>query len=156
MPNKLSKIIKDIEDETGTQYSTRERTFALAVVSGENRADAARKAGVPDGSASQRGYEMGNDPEIQRLIDEVSKFKTDQIDDNWIKSGLLKEAVQADTSRDRREALHLLGKTKGLFKDVIEQTTHDVTDDELIERIRSEFGNEAADKAIIELGDRRA
>ena len=87
------------------------------------------------------------------MIDEVES-SIDQIDDNWIKSPAQKGST-ADTSRNRREALHLLGKTKGLFKDVIEQTTHDVTDDGLLS-VYDRSWNEAADKAIIELGDRRA
>ena len=126
----LSKIIKDLEAETGAEFGDREKAFALHLATDpSNAAAAARKAGVPESYARQEAYKMANDPNIQRLIDEVSKCKTDQIDDAWIKSGLLKEAVLADTSRDRREALHLLGKTKGLFKDVIEQTTHEVSDD---------------------------
>ena len=96
---------------------------------------------------------MAKDPNIAVLVQEVMKYSTIEITEDFIKSGLMKEAVTADNSRDRREALHLLGKTKTMFKDGIDATVRPETNAELIQRIEREFGQEAADKARLELGE---
>ena len=149
----LAKVIKDLEVETGTEYTPQETAYALELVSTGNKSSAARAAGASEVRAAQTGYEMSNDPEIQRLVDEIRRYSTSIITDDFIKAGLLREALGADNSRDRREALHLLGKHKRLFADVIEQTNTDRTDQEIVDAIRSEFGDAAADKAITELGE---
>lgn len=148
----LAKIINGVEEKTGEEFTQQEKTFALNLVKTGNKSEAARLSGTPAGSAGQRGYEMANDPAVAVLIAELSKYSASLISEDMIKSGILKEALSADNSRDRREAFHLLGKTKGLFKDVVEQTVTNKPDDELIAALEKEFGPEAADKARAELG----
>lgn len=150
----LANIISELEQETGREYTPEERAFALTLVNtGGNKTAAALAAGRPERSAAQRGQEMAKDPEIAKLVDEIMKYSTIEITEDFIKSGLMKEAVTADSSRDRREALHLLGKTKTMFKDGIDATVRPDTNADLISRIEKEFGKEAADKARLELGE---
>ena len=149
----LANIISELEQETGREYTPEERAFALTLVNTGNKTAAALAAGRPERSAAQRGQEMAKDPEIAALVQEVMKYSAIEVTEDFIKSGLMKEAVTADNSRDRREALHLLGKTKTMFKDGIDATVRPETNADLISRIEKEFGKEAADKARLELGD---
>ena len=149
----LANIIKELEQETGAKYTESDQRFALELVRTGNQSEAARQAGASKQRASQTGREMAQDPDIQRLVAEINKYSTIEITEEFIKSGLMKEAVTADNSRDRREALHLLGKTKTMFKDGIDATVRPETNAELISRIEKEFGQEAADKARLELGE---
>lgn len=149
----LSQIISELENQTGREYTPQERAFALNLVKTGNKSEAARASGSSARAAGQRGYEMANDPEIAALVREIMKYSSIEVTEDFIKSGLMKEAVTADNSRDRREALHLLGKTKTMFKDGVDATVRPETNADLITRIEKEFGKEAADKARLELGD---
>ena len=93
---------------------------------------------------------MAMRPEIQSLVEAIKDYSTTILSDEFVKAGLLKEALTAKDSRDRREALHLLGKTSGMFKDTVE-TISKVSDEELIDSIKREFGEDAAKKAKEEL-----
>ena len=73
------------------------------------------------------------------------------MDKETIKAGIAKEAFEAKASRDRLNALHLLGKAKGMFKDVIEHK-HMRTDEEFLRDLSDALGNEAARVAAEELG----
>jgi phage terminase small subunit len=149
----LANVINELEEATDKQYSEKEKRFAVNLVKTQNKTQAAKEAGCAEGSAGRRGYEMANDPDIQRLINEIEKYSTEIISEDFIKKGILKESLNADSSKDRLQALQLLGKTKAMFTDVVEQTNHDKTDEEIIEDIRREFGEEAAEKAKEALGE---
>ena len=149
---KETNIINNIEAETGREYTDKEKVYALHYVTSGNKAESARQAGYSDVTARQRGHELSLDPDIQLLVDGLKKYQSSVITEDFIKAGLLKEALTADQSRDRREALHLLAKNKGMMKDVVEQTTITKDDETLLDEIEKRFGNEARDKAAIELG----
>lgn len=149
----LVNVINDLEKENGESYSAKQKTFALHLATTGNQAEAAREAGLgkPE-NARQNGHKMISDPKIQDLVDEIQKYQTVEITEDFIKKGLIKEALEAAASRDRQNALIALGKTKGIkmFTDVVEQVTR--TNAEILEDIEKEFGKEAADKAKGELG----
>ena len=146
----LANIIKDLENETGIEYTDKEKTFALNLVKTSNQSEAARASGASPQRAGQTGREMAMRPEIQSLVEAIKDYSTAILSDEFVKAGLLKEALTAKDSRDRREALHLLGKTSGMFKDTVE-TISKVSDEELIDSIKREFGEDAAKKAKEEL-----
>ena len=148
----IPSVIKDLENRNGHDYSEREKVYALTLVNTDNQSEAARQAGSSHQRAGQTGSEMAKDPRIQELVEAIKSYSTDVITDDFIKAGILKEALEADNSRDRREALHLLGKTKGLFRDVIDQRITDKPDTDLVEDIRRELGEEAGERARKELG----
>ena len=150
--NENANDIKDIPQLA----NTREDRFALHVVTnpGDSNAEHARAAGVPEGSARQRGYEMANRPEIQAKIEALREKIGDinKIDiEALVKNTLVDQTMNASSDRDKQNAAHLLGKTKGMFRDVVDTTTH-TPDDELLDRIEKEFGLEARKKAEAELG----
>ena len=147
----LQEILSGAEDEIGRELSGKEQTFALTVVNGETNSEAARQAGCPDRSAGARGYEMSNDPAIQRAIEEAEKYAQIPLTEDFIKHSLMKEAVTAASSRDRQSALGLLGKTKGMFRDVLDTHTHQSNDD-FLEMIEKEWGKDWRDKMESELG----
>ena len=99
----LANIIKELEQETGAKYTESDQRFALELVRTGNQSEAARQAGASKQRASQTGREMAQDPDIQRLVAEINKYSTIEITEDFIKSGLMKEAVTADNSRDRRK-----------------------------------------------------
>ena len=150
--NQIDNIINEIEQDSGKEYSDKQKVYALNYVKSGNKTESARQAGYSNNSAYQRGHEMSLDPDIQLLVDELKKYQASVITEDFIKAGLLKEALTADQSRDRREALHLLAKNKGMMKDVVEQTTITKDDATLLDEIEKRFGREARDKAAIELG----
>ena len=146
-------ICEEVEQKTGKIISQRKRTFALHYVTSlGNQAEAARKAGYSHKRARQQGYEMAKDPEIQALIEELSKLCVDDITEETIKQGILKEALTADASRDRHNAWVSLGKNKSMFKDVLESTSDNRTREQTLDDIEKNFGTEARRRAERELG----
>lgn len=151
----VAEKAQDITDMI-PEFSARERRFVLHAVTNPDASNAehARAAGCPANSSRQRGYELSNRPEVQMAIEALRERIGDsaKIDVNRLVDDILiTEALTADNSRDRREAAHLLGKTLGKFRDVVDQTNR-APDDDLIDKIRQEFGDDAADKARAELG----
>ena len=146
-------ICEEVERKTGKKLSQRKRTFALHCVTNlGNKAKAAREAGYSHKRARQQGYEMAQDPDIQVLIEELSKFSVDDITEETIKQGILKEALTADASRDRHNAWVSLGKNKSMFKDVLENTSDTRTTKQMLDGIEKQFGVEARKNAEIKLG----
>lgn len=145
----------DIKDITES-LPERDRLFVLNTVKyPQNSAtENAKLAGAPEASAGQRANEMKKKPEVQKAIDEL-KEKVGSVDDidvkDFVKTTLFNEAVNADNSRDKREAAHLLGKTEGMFRDVVEKKDNEDTSS-LLDRIEKQLGKEARDKAAVGLG----
>ena len=147
----LANIIKDLEAQNGQEFSDKDKAYALTLVKTDNQSEAARAAGASPQRAGQTGREMAMRPEIQSLVTAIRDYSTSILSEEFVKAGLLKEALTAKDSRDRREALHLLGKTSGMFKDTVENVARS-SDEELLEAIRKEFGEDAANKAREEIG----
>lgn len=151
-PDQIPQLIRQVEAETGHEFSRRERDFALGRVRGLNKADAAREAGVSHVSGHARGYEMEQNPAVQELIARIRQYSTDLITDDFLRQAILQEALHAEHSRDRREALKLLMQTRGMLRDVVEHRDSPVSDEEYLERIGKEFGKEARQRAAEGLG----
>jgi phage terminase small subunit len=149
--NELVNTINKIEKTEGTKFSAKEKKFALVYASTGNKTEAARKAGYKGAHVDKQGYKMAQNPKIQSLVTAIQEYQTVEITDDFITQAILKEALDADAPRDRLNALNMLAKTKGMLKDVVEQTNKDLTNEDLIKQIESEFGPEAAQKAREEL-----
>jgi len=106
-------------------------------------------AGKDRRNAQVRGSQMANDPKVKALIDELQAEALDisSVTPEIVVKALLREARDADHSRDRREAWHLVGKHLGMFKDVIE--TKDITrpEGDFLDEVEREFGKEARENA---------
>lgn len=151
--DKLASIINEVEAEQDKPYTEREKSYALHLATTGNQSEAAKAAGYGGEHVRQQGHKMSKDPRIQALVESVQQYSTDIITDDFIKQGLLKEAMEADNSRDRREALHLIAKTRGMMRDVVEQTNvTKLTDEEYLDKVEQQLGKEARQRAAEELG----
>jgi len=150
------EICKTVELKIGKKISKRKKKFALLLFTNlGNKAKAARDSGTCETSAKQRGYFMANEEDVQALLEELESIDLDMdnVTEETIKKGILREALTATNSRDIREAWHLLGKNKGMFRDVHENIDKtQLSDDDLLDNIEKSFGKEARDKAEQGLG----
>ena len=154
----LDDIAKEIEQEQGGKVTQRKRQFALLKVTqpGKSNAQLAKDMGTNPSTAKQAGYQLAHDPKVKALqekIEAVMNFPINEenLTTDMIAKGLAKEAFEASNSRDRREAYHLLGKSKGMFKEVIEH--RDLrADEEFLQELADQLGPDAARKAADELG----
>lgn len=135
-----------------------EKRFALHVVTHpeDSAAEAARQAGAPDHSARQRAYELNQRPAVQQAIQALKEKigSMDKIDvEELVNHSLVDILTNEEThARDKLNAAQLLGKTKAMFTDKVEQTTKDMTDEELLNEIEKVYGKEARNKAAKDLG----
>ncbi len=135
----------------------REQKFVLNLVQDDsNASQAARDAGFPETSAGQRASEMQKKPEVQQAIAAL-KEKVGDPDDvditEFVKTSLLDMASSDEVAdRDKLNAIQMLGKTQAMFTDKVEQTTKDMSDEELLEEIEKTYGKEARNKAAKDLG----
>lgn len=144
--------INEIAESTGYEYSEREKAYALHRATGKNKSEAARLAGYAESHARQQGYNLSQDPKIIEMVDALQQYQSSLVTEDLIQGGLLKEALTADNSRDRKGAWDSLAKTKGMFKDVSEVTHQDKTDIDLLQKIEDQFGKEARKEAEFKLG----
>ena len=152
--NEISSIISKLEDENGREFDESDITYALSRAKGETKADAYRQAKDYDGKhAGQNGHKVEARPEIQALIDQVKEYSVDMITDDYLRQILLREATEAEHSRDRISATEKLMKSRGMLKDVVEQTNLEkLSDEEYLDKIERQFGSEARQRAAQELG----
>jgi phage terminase small subunit len=148
----MSSDTQETTEDKQIALSETKAAFALHLATTGNKAAAARAAGYEGEHARQRGHRMALDPEVQEAVAKIQEFTAVEITEDFIKSALMREALQAGGSRDRREALHLLGKTKGMFKDVVEQTNMSGDLTTLIQEARKTLGDDIADRMAEELG----
>ena len=148
----LVKEIKQLEQVNGRKFTKDEKTFAVHLATSGNQADAARQIGSTGDHARKYGSKMASKPEIQALVETVQNFQTDIISEDFIKSAMLKEALEAKAPRDRLNALQLLAKTKGMLKDVQETTVVDREAEQIAKDIGKQFGEEAERLAREDLG----
>ena len=154
----IDKVAAEIEQGVGGKISERKRQFALLKMTnpGKSNTQLAKDVGANPATAKQTGYQLANDPKVLALQEKLEAVMDFPIDENnltvdLITKGLAKEAIEADNSRDRREAFHLLGKSKGMFKEVIEH--RDLrADEEFLQDMKDQLGPEAARVAAEELG----
>ena len=151
METTLSSKIKVLEENTGHEYTEPEIVYAQHLAATGNQALAAREAGSTAISAGSTGRKLALRPEIQALVDTVREFQAEAMDADTIRAAVAKEALTAEASRDRLNALTLLGKDKGMFKDGIDLTVRR-PDNNLLDDIEGQFGQEAREKAERELG----
>jgi hypothetical protein len=145
-----SEILERVEAK-GITLSERKARFALHFAANENKAAAARAAGYEGAHSRQCGQNLFHDPEVQKAIAEMQKYIQVEITEDFIKCGLTKEALEAASSRDRREAFHLLGKTKGMFRDVVDTTIHSGPH-EYLQEVEAVLGKEVRDKMAQAMG----
>jgi hypothetical protein len=128
--------------------------MALSIASGNNQGQAYSEATGYDGDyASQQATQyLQSRPEIRALVDEIRAYDASLITDDLLRGATLKEMLHAEHSRDRQSAARTLMQTRGMLRDVIEHTTHEMSDTEYLDRLEREFGKEARDRAAEELG----
>ncbi len=91
---------------------------------------------------------------IKQRIEELraETFDIEKLTPGDIKKGLLKEAVNAKSSRDRTSAWKLLGNIHNLFSERHEIVNASKEDQLLIADIQKQFGDEAAIRASEQMG----
>lgn len=140
-------LIKEVEAETGKPITKMKQDFAIhSMIKPDNNSESARVAGYEGKRADQRGYELANDSQVQLLMDKLKREigDTNNIDiKELVTQTLVNEVLTADAPRDRINAAVNLGKTEGMFKDVIE--TKDITrpEGDFLDEVEKEFGKEA-------------
>ena len=154
----IDELAAEVEKEQGgKKVSQVKRDFAvLKVMSpGKSNTQIAREVGTY-AQPAKMGHQLARDPSVNALQEKLEAVMDFPIDENnlttdMITKGLAKEAIEADNSRDRREAFHLLGKSKGMFKEIIEH--RDLrADEEFLQDMKDQLGPEAARVAAEELG----
>lgn len=152
MDDEIPKKIKEIEEKTGKNFTKEDKIFALHLAATDNKSEAMRQTGYTGEHARSRGYQMSIKPEIQELVDAVKEYQSIEITKEFIEQGILQTTLEAGAARDKLTGYQLLAKTKGMLKDVVEQTNTNKSDQDMIDEIRREFGEQAATKAAKELG----
>ena len=152
----IAEIVKKTESELGKPITQRKIDFAVSstLTNPDNNAQAARDAGYEGEHANQAGHELANDSEVQLIISKIEAEIGDINDidiENLVKQTLLKEMLTAEASRDRINAAEKLGKTKGMFRDVIEQPDTR-TNAQMLDDIEEKFGEVARKRAEKMLG----
>jgi len=148
---KYNDLIEEVEAETGKPITKMKQNFALhSMIKPDNNSESARAAGYEGNRADQRGYELANDSQVQILMEKLKKEIGDTNNINikeLVTQTLVNEVLTADAPRDRINAAVNLGKTEGMFKDVIE--TRDITrpEGDFLDEVEREFGKEARENA---------
>lgn len=127
--------------------SDRRKTFVTVLHETGNITEAGRQAGYAQPNASR----LSKEPEIVAALHALEQYAPEGLSEDQIRQGIAKEALFADTSRDRLTALQLAAKTKGMLRDVVEETRINRTQDEFLDEIEKTFGKEARIKAESEL-----
>jgi hypothetical protein len=156
----VDTLASEVEQEQGGKISQVKRDFAVKKVTnpGLSNAQIAREV-ANYAQPGKMGHQLAHDPKVLALQAKIEEYihevyqcgSSIEIDEAFIKNGLLREAVTANHSRDRRGALELLGKAEGIFKEVVEHRDLSA-DDEFLQNIKETFGEEAARIAAEELG----
>jgi len=119
-----SEIIKEVEQVTGKKVTKQKADFAVnSLITPDNNAKAARDSGYEGKNSHVRGHELANDSQVQLLIEKLKVEVGDPDDveiETLVTQVLLNEMLTADASRDRINAAEKLGKSRGMFKDIIE------------------------------------
>lgn len=148
----LINQIKELEQANGRKFTKKEKVFALHLATSGNKAEAARQAGYNGPNVRSQGYNMAQDQDIKDLVKVVNDFQTVDITEDFIKQGIIKEALTAGAPRDRLNAFQLLAKTKGMLKDVQEITTPERDAEEIADEVTKVYGKEAGRRAREDLG----
>jgi len=158
---KVNRAFPEICDRVEKEYgkiTPLKKRFAYEYLScAGNQTEAAVNigAGKDRRNAQVRGSQMANDPKVKALIDELQAEALDitSVTPEIVLKALLREARDADHSRDRREAWHLIGKHLGMFKADQENINSDNrTREQILDDIEGHFGTEARRRAAMELG----
>jgi len=151
----IQDIADDVSKDIGKKISPKKRDFALlkAIEPDMTNTDIARQ--IADTKyPKQDGYKLAADPGVQALVEKyqaVMQFSRFKVDPEFIKAGWMKEALEAQDSRDRRGALDSLAKSEGMFKEIVEHHIFE-SDQEFLKKLENAFGPEAAIIAAEELG----
>ena len=155
----INELAAEIEEKHG-KMSQVKRDFAVKKVTnpGLSNAQIAREV-ANYAQPGKMGHQLAHDPKVIALQEKIEGYMQEvyqcgtsiNIDEKFIKNGLLREAVTAGHSRDRRGALELLGKAEGIFKETVIHKELS-TDDEFLQKIKDTFGIEAARVTAEELG----
>jgi len=151
----IQDIADDVSKDIGKKISPKKRDFALlkAIEPDMTNTDIAKQIANTK-HPTQDGYKLAVDPSVQALVEkyqEVIQFSRFKVDPEFIKSGWMKEVLEAKDSRDRRGALDSLAKSEGMFKEIVEHHNFE-SDQEFLKKLETELGSEAAKIAAIELG----
>jgi len=153
----VNKLAAEIEQETGKKVSKTKRDFALqkAMNPGKTNTQIARDV-ANYAEPNKEGYKLANKPEVVALterIKEVIEFPVgeDNLTADMVTKGLAKEAFEASHSRDRREAFHLLGKSRGMFRDVVEIKPV-MSDADFLKKVEKDLGKNVAAEMADNLG----
>ena len=152
----IDELAAEVEEEQGGKISERKRQFALLKLTDPSKSNTqlAKDVGAKPTTAKQTGYQLANDPKVlalQAKIKDLELFGVVTINPTLIKNGLLKEAVEAKDSRDRRGAWDSLAKSEGMYKETVVHHNFE-SDQEFLKKLEKELGTEAAKIAAIELG----
>ena len=152
----INKLTSEVEKDMG-KISQVKRDFAVekVVSPGKSNSQIAREVGTytqPD----KMGWQLSNDPKVLALtekIKEVVEFPVgeDNLTVDMVTKGLAKEAFEASNSRDRREAFHLLGKSRGMFRDVVEIKPV-MSDADFLKKVEKDLGKNVAAEMADNLG----
>jgi phage terminase small subunit len=129
--------------------------FARAYVKHGNGAKAARIAGYSVKADKETASENLTKPNIQARIAELEADAAIAagLTEEQIKAGILKIALSdEEQGGTRNRSWELLGKSKGMFKDVQVTETESMSTGELLEAIRALLGDQAAENAAQMLG----
>lgn len=101
----------------------RERFSRFYLVYNGNQTQAALGAGFARSSARQYGSYLMASHDIKARIEELKSeaFDLEGITPEFIRRAFLKEALEADASRDRKAALDSLARCNGMFTDNVNQ-----------------------------------
>lgn len=149
----VHQIARRIEKETGQKMPKHAEIYVLNRAQGKSKRDSLRETGMADTTIDKIANKLENNCSVKAFMDEINSIQvgSDDITPEFIEKALLKEVHKAKSSRDRQTALQSLGRARGMFKDVVEQTSK-LTDEELVAQARKQLGNEAANKMAEELG----
>ena len=125
----------------------RRREFVMALHETGNIAKSGRQAEY----TQSWSHRLSQDPVIVKALKALEEYDPQGLTEDQIRQGIAREALQAETARDRLTALQLAAKTKGMLRDVIEQKMPERSQDEFLDDIEWVFGKEAREKAEAEL-----
>ena len=107
----------------------RQAMFAKAYVANGNGAEAARNAGYSERTAKQQGSRLLTNVDVQAEIAalEAAQREDDAVDRAYVLHKLRFIAESGEKESNRLRAAELLGKSVGLFVELVDvRTTHDV------------------------------
>lgn len=148
------KLDLDALEAMGRKLTRKQRRFCHAHVKHGNGARAAREAGYSHRTAREMAHENLTKPHIADYIEalEADSFDVNKLTPEHIQKMLLDDAMNAKEGGTRLRAKELLGKAKGMFKDVVINETQELSNAQLIQLVGELFGPDLAQEAANRMG----